>query len=122
MCAYREGRLSFTDLLRSHADRVQAGVPVSYIVFDLLAVPGRDVRALPLRDRWELLGTALGEAGPPLQRVPATQDEEIARAWFRDLREAGVEGIVAKSLGSSTAPAPPGPGGRSGTPTRWTRS
>ncbi|MFF6899484.1 ATP-dependent DNA ligase [Streptomyces hydrogenans] len=101
LCAYREGRLSFTDLLRSHADRVQAGVPVSYIVFDLLAVPGRDVRALPLRDRRELLGTALGEAGPPLQRVPATQDEETARAWFRDLREAGVEGIVAKSLGST---------------------
>ncbi|MFD4376386.1 DNA ligase [Streptomyces sp. NPDC058486] len=101
LCAYREGRLSFTDLLRSHADRVRAGVPVSYIAFDLLAVPGRDVRALPLRDRWELLGTALSEAGPPLQRVLATRDEETARAWFRDLRDAGVEGIVAKALDSA---------------------
>ncbi|MFB7410963.1 DNA ligase [Streptomyces sp. NPDC056202] len=100
LCAYRDGRLSFTDLLRSPADRARAGVPVSYIVFDLLAVPGRDVRALPLRDRWELLGTALLDAEPPLQRVLATQDEETARGWFRDLRDAGVEGIVAKSLAS----------------------
>ncbi|MFD8014128.1 DNA ligase [Streptomyces sp. NPDC058955] len=101
LCAYREGRLSFTDLLRSHADRVRTGVPVSYIAFDLLAVPGRDVRALPLRDRWELLGAALSEAGPPLQRVLATGDEETARGWFRDLREAGVEGVVAKAMGSA---------------------
>ncbi|MEU3687052.1 ATP-dependent DNA ligase [Streptomyces narbonensis] len=101
LCAYRDGRLSFTDLLRSHGDRVRTGVPVSYIAFDLLAVPGRDVRALPLRDRWELLGTALREAEPPLQRVLATLDEETARGWFRDLRAAGVEGIVAKSLGSA---------------------
>ncbi|WP_435974033.1 ATP-dependent DNA ligase [Streptomyces sp. Qhu_M48] len=101
LCAYREGRLSFTDLLRSPADRARAGVPVSYIAFDLLAVPGRDVRGLPLRDRWVLLGAALREAGPPLQRVLATLDEETARGWFRDLREAGVEGIVTKSLGST---------------------
>ncbi|MFI8367165.1 DNA ligase [Streptomyces sp. NPDC085466] len=106
LCAYREGRLSFTDLLRSHADRVRSGVPVSYIAFDLLAVPGRDVRALPLRDRWELLGTALREAGPPLQRVLATEDEETARAWFRDLREAGVEGVVAKAMGSAYRSGP----------------
>ncbi|MEU2115805.1 DNA ligase [Streptomyces sp. NPDC016459] len=100
LCAYREGRLSFTDLLRSPADRARTGVPVSYIAFDLLAVPGRDVRALPLRDRWELLGAALREAEPPLQRVLATLDESTARDWFRDLRDAGVEGIVAKTLGS----------------------
>ncbi|MFH9724177.1 DNA ligase [Streptomyces sp. NPDC017254] len=101
LCAYREGRLSFTDLLRSPADRARAGVPVSYIAFDLLAVPGRDVRGLPLRDRWELLGAALREAEPPLQRVLATLDEETARGWFRDLRDAGVEGIVAKTLSST---------------------
>ncbi|GHJ94990.1 hypothetical protein SNE510_45090 [Streptomyces sp. NE5-10] len=68
LCGYLGGRLGSTDLPRPRADRTQAGVPVSSVVFDLLAVPGRDVRALPPRDRWELLGTPLGEAGPPLQR------------------------------------------------------
>ncbi|MFE9408182.1 DNA ligase [Streptomyces sp. NPDC006704] len=104
LCAYREGRLSFTDLLRSPGDRAQAGVAVSYIAFDLLALPGRDVRALPLRDRWDLLGAALQDVGPPLQRVLATLDEETARGWFRDLRPAGVEGIVAKALDSPYRP------------------
>lgn len=98
LCAYREGRLSFTDLLRSHRDRERAGVPVSYIAFDILAVPGRDVRALPLRERWELLGAALSGVGPPLQRVLATTDEATAHDWFRDMRAVGVEGIVAKAL------------------------
>ncbi|MGI5402907.1 ATP-dependent DNA ligase [Streptomyces sp. CA-135486] len=100
LCAYREGRLSFTDLLRSHRDRERLGVPVSYIAFDILAVPGRDVRALPLRERWELLGASLQDVGPPLQRVLATLDEETAHVWFRDMRAVGVEGIVAKALSS----------------------
>ncbi|WP_254708785.1 ATP-dependent DNA ligase [Streptomyces lunaelactis] len=100
LCAYRDGRLNFTDLLRSHSDRKLSGVPVSYIAFDILAVPGRDVRALPLRERWELLGAALQDVGPPLQRVLATLDEETAHVWFRDMRAVGVEGIVAKALNS----------------------
>ncbi|MFH8254832.1 hypothetical protein [Streptomyces roseolus] len=83
LCAYRQGRISFTSLLRSHADRVRGGVPVSYIAFDLLAVPGRDVRALPL------------------QRVPVTEDEETARGWFRGLLRAVGEGIVAERLDSA---------------------
>lgn len=100
LCAYREGRLSFTDLLRSAGDRRRAGVPVSYIAFDVLALPGRDVRPLPLVERWQLLGAVLAEVGPPVQRVLATLDEETARGWFRDLRPVGVEGIVAKALRS----------------------
>ncbi|MEV5969080.1 DNA ligase [Streptomyces sp. NPDC051921] len=104
LCAYREGRLSFTDLLRSHRDRERAGIPVSYIAFDLLALPGRDLRGRPLRERWELLGTALDGTGPPLQRVLATGDEETAREWFGALRDAGVEGIVAKAWNSTYRP------------------
>ncbi|WP_327374171.1 DNA ligase [Streptomyces sp. NBC_01216] len=104
LCAYREGRLSFGDLLRSPGDRARLGVPVSYIAFDLLALPGRDVRPLPLRERWDLLGSALADAAPPLQRVLATEDEDTARDWFRDLRPVGVEGLVAKALDSAYRP------------------
>lgn len=104
LCAYREGRLSFTDLLRSPRERERAGVPVSYIAFDLLALPGHDLRARPLRERWELLGAALAETGPPLQRVLATEDEGTAREWFGSLRETGVEGIVAKAWTSAYRP------------------
>ncbi|MFF3602119.1 DNA ligase [Streptomyces sp. NPDC002463] len=118
--AHRDGRLGSTDLIRSHADRVRAGAPVSYVAFDLLAVPGRDVRALPLRDRRELPGAALREAEPPLQRVLAPSDEETARGCFRDLWDAGVEGASRSGSTPPTGRAPPGPGARSGTPTRAT--
>ncbi|WP_242587071.1 DNA ligase [Streptomyces sp. MST-110588] len=101
LCAYRDGRLSFTDLLRSHDDRERSGVPVSYVAFDVLAVPGEDVRPRTLGERWELLGVVLRDVGPPLQRVLATQDEETARVWYRDMRAVGVEGIVAKALSST---------------------
>ncbi|MCY0933393.1 DNA ligase [Streptomyces sp. H34-S4] len=104
LCAYRDGRLNFTDLLRSRADRERSGVPVYYVAFDILAIPGTDVRGLPLRERWELLGAALGVAEPPLQRVLATLEEETARLWFREMRAVGVEGIVAKSLSSTYQP------------------
>ncbi|MET9953433.1 DNA ligase [Streptomyces sp. NPDC006339] len=104
LCAYREGRVSFTDLLRTHRERERAGVPVSYIAFDLLALPGHDLRGRPLRERWELLGAALAGTGPPLQRVLATDDEETARDWFAALREAGVEGVVAKAWNSTYRP------------------
>ncbi|MEU8616989.1 DNA ligase [Streptomyces sp. NPDC048623] len=104
LCAYRDGRLSFTDLLRTHRDRERAGVPVSYIAFDLLALPGHDLRTRPLRERWELLGAALAGIGPPLQRVLATEDEATARDWFDALRDTGVEGVVAKAWNSAYRP------------------
>ncbi|MEF2529008.1 MULTISPECIES: ATP-dependent DNA ligase [Streptomyces] len=90
-----------TDLLRSRADRERSGVPVYYIAFNILAIPGTDVRGLPLWERWELLGAALSDAEPPLQRVIATLDEGIAYLWFREMRAVGVEGIVAKALSST---------------------
>ncbi|MFF6776045.1 DNA ligase [Streptomyces sp. NPDC012637] len=104
LCAYREGRLSFTDLLRTHRDRERAGVPVSYIAFDLLALPGHDLRGRPLHERWDLLGAALAGIGPPLQRVLATDDEATAHEWFGALRDAGVEGVVAKAWNSAYRP------------------
>ncbi|MEU2545202.1 hypothetical protein ABZ618_07125 [Streptomyces roseolus] len=99
LCAYREGRIGFTDRMRD-------GVPVSYIAFGLLAVPGRDVRALP-RDRWKLLGTRT--------RGPRGAGSAICggRAW---------RGSSPSAWTRRTAPAPPGPGGRSGARRRWTRS
>ncbi|MEU5398351.1 ATP-dependent DNA ligase [Streptomyces sp. NPDC005963] len=104
LCAYRDGKLSFTDLLKPAAERQRLAVPVSYIAFDVLAVPGRDVRTRPLHERWSLLGEVLATVGPPLQRVLATEDRATADLWFHELRGAGVEGIVAKALDSPYRP------------------
>ncbi|RII15805.1 putative DNA ligase-like protein [Streptomyces sp. YIM 130001] len=107
LCAYRDGRLAFQELLRSPAARDRDGVPVYFIAFDALATPGRDLRSLPLRERWDRLDELLPPGVPGAQRVLATTAYETALTWYRDMRTVGVEGVVAKALDSpySTAAA-----------------
>ncbi len=76
-------------------------LPASYAVWDVLAHPEwGDVRARPYLERRGLLLGLLEGVGPPIQAVPATDDVEVARAWFEHLQAQGVEGIVAKRASS----------------------
>jgi ATP-dependent DNA ligase len=63
---------------------------VAYHVFDILWLNGSDVTALPLDARRALLSEL--PFSPPLQRVPAIEDE---RPWERACNE-GWEGVIAK--------------------------
>ena len=63
---------------------------VAYHVFDIMWLDGRDVTALPLVERRELLNALPLRA--PLERVPAMDD---AKPWERACRE-GWEGVIAK--------------------------
>lgn len=86
------------------AERAAAQSPASMLVFDVLAVEGRDVRHLPLVERKRLLAAVLADARPPLQQVPYTPDEEVARAWLADHAAtpgSGVEGLVVKAGGGT---------------------
>jgi bifunctional non-homologous end joining protein LigD len=58
--------------------------PASYVVFDLLALAGEDLRDQPLRDRRAALETLAREWAPPLQLSPMTDDIEVARRWMID--------------------------------------
>ena len=69
--------------------------PAQLVVFDLLYLD-QDVTLLPLEERWDLL-TRLDINGPTI-RVDPTRGEGIA--LFEAVREAGLEGIVAKKSGS----------------------
>ncbi|MEU6233806.1 DNA ligase [Kitasatospora sp. NPDC047058] len=102
--AYREGRIAFTELLRTRAARARAGVTTAFVAFDLLAMPGVDMRARPLAQRWEALLEALAGAGPVVQPVMATMDRAEALVWYERLADVGVEGIVARGLGTSYRP------------------
>ncbi|MEV5950369.1 ATP-dependent DNA ligase [Streptomyces sp. NPDC051993] len=55
-----------------------------------------DIRARPYLERRHLLLQLLENNGPPIQAVPATDDIEVARAWYEHLQDQGVEGVVAK--------------------------
>jgi bifunctional non-homologous end joining protein LigD len=72
-------------------------IPVVLILFDVLHLSGRNTRELPYEDRRQLL-EGLGLEGPRLQ-TPGWHPGE-GRKLLAASREQGLEGVVAKRLGS----------------------
>ncbi len=83
-----------------------AGPPATFVVFDLLHLDGRAVRALPYSRRRELLDQLLADG--PRWRVPRLLAGPL-EAVLTVTRDAHLEGVVAKRLSS-----PYEPGRRSG--------
>ena len=105
-----EGRPSFHRLgPRIHAERpldvlrVQAEVPVCYLVFDLLALGDRDLRGLPLRVRKELLQRVVQGKGliRSLDHI-----ESNGQPLFDFCEQNRLEGVVAKRMSSVYRPGP----------------
>ncbi|MEV6977035.1 DNA ligase [Kitasatospora sp. NPDC093806] len=101
LVAWRGGRFAFEELLRTRQSRAAEDVVLGLIAFDVLALPGRDVRPLPLADRRRLLLAALADVPPPIQPVLATTDRTEALTWMERLADTGVEGLVCKAAGSA---------------------
>lgn len=105
LVAWRGGRFAFGELLRTRQARAAAPeVALGLIAFDVLALPGRDVRRLPLTDRRRLLLAALADVPPPVQPVMATTDRAEALEWMERLADTGVEGLVCKAAASPYRP------------------
>ena len=81
----------------ARARALAAESPASYVVFDLLAVNGVDIRGRRFDDRRAALED-LTDWSPPMQLSPITDDFETAKAWLADHADAGagIEGLVAK--------------------------
>jgi ATP-dependent DNA ligase len=84
----------------ANARRLAATRPANYVVFDLIAYNGGDLRRSPLRDRRQRLEQLFDGVGPPLVLSPATTDRGQAEAWLERYAAAhvGIEGVVAKGL------------------------
>ncbi len=68
-------------------------VPVFYYLFDLMFLDGRDLRALPLRDRKSLLRELITFGGP----LRDTEDRERdGLEFFAEACRSGWEGVIAK--------------------------
>jgi ATP-dependent DNA ligase len=97
-----DGALDFEALqLRIHpaASRVKQlsiQTPASIVFFDLLCNETSDLRNKPFFERRRQLEKLLSSASSPLHITPATDDCNIAEAWFRRFEGAGLDGIVAK--------------------------
>jgi ATP-dependent DNA ligase len=101
-----DGALDFPALLQrmastgARARQLAAARPANYVVFDLLALDGRDLRREPLRVRRLQLEEVLADADRSLVLSPATTDRQVAQGWLETYAAAqvGIEGIVAKGL------------------------
>lgn len=96
------GGLDFAALLqrlhpaRSRVEKLARETPASCVLFDLLALRGRDLRSKPLRERRVLLEQLLPRRRGRVFATPQTDRLDVAMRWYRELESAGIEGIVAK--------------------------
>jgi ATP-dependent DNA ligase len=105
LVVWRAGRFDFAalqDRLRSGRARVRglvAAEPAAFVVFDLLARNGKDLRDRPYWKRRRKLEKLLGAQLPDgLVLTPATTDPAVARSWMLAHTGTGLEGVVAKRL------------------------
>jgi ATP-dependent DNA ligase len=98
------GKLDFDALLqRIHpaASRVKllaSQTPASYVIWDVLALDGRDLRALTQAERRAELERSFAHVHAPIHLTPATLDRKVAEEWFERFEGAGLDGVVAKPL------------------------
>ncbi len=99
----RDGAPSFERMQRrlglrpERALAMRAEVPVTYMVFDILHLEGRDLAGLPYEQRRGVLD-GVGLSGPRWRTPPWYRGE--GDAVLRAAGENGLEGIVAKRLSS----------------------
>ena len=106
--AFHDGRPSFATLQnRIHvrdprrALELAAAHPVTYIVFDVLRLGGRDLTRLAFEDRRDLLEGLDLPAQPVLQVPPTYDDGDLLMAATK---AQGLEGVVSKRLSSRYHP------------------
>jgi ATP-dependent DNA ligase len=88
----------------SRVEKLAKATPASFVAFDLLAVDGRDIMALPQRERRAQLEQLLATIEPPIYLTPMTRDHAIAAEWLQRFEGAGLDGVIAKPEGSVYQP------------------
>jgi len=80
----------------SRVAKLAKETPAAFVAFDLIAIGGRDLRAVPQDERRVLLEQALAEAKPPIHLTPMTRDPAVASEWLARFEGAGLDGVIAK--------------------------
>ena len=82
-------------------DRIRKRIPVAFVVFDVLWLDGRDTTGLRLEERRELLDLIV-EPDDRIQKITHVEGE--GTAFVEAARAVGMEGVVAKRMGSPYLP------------------
>ena len=88
----------------SRVRMLAATTPAAYVAFDLLATGDEDLMHAPLAVRRDRLVATLDEPAAGLHLTRATTETDLARTWFEQFEGAGLDGVVAKPLGSTYQP------------------
>jgi ATP-dependent DNA ligase len=88
-----------------HLLRMARDHPAHYVVFDLLRdVDGQELLDVPLSERRARLADLLVNAPAQVPLSPQTTDLAEAQEWLNTWTAAGIEGVMAKRLGSRYEP------------------
>ena len=90
----------------SRVDKLAVETPAGFVAFDLLALGDESFMDRPLSERRAALVEALGhlDGSGPCFLTRTTEDPAEAERWFEEFEGAGLDGVVAKPLGSSYEP------------------
>ena len=87
--------------LQAYAKNPSPKGALTYAIFDILALDGKDLRKTPLITRKEKLSGVLKNAGPPLSLSGYVR--KMDKKSFARITEKGLEGVVAKKAQSEYA-------------------
>ena len=88
----------------SRAATLARETPASFVLFDLLAIGGEDVRARPQRERRALLDQAFAHLPAPMHVTAVTNDRALAAEWLERFEGAGLDGVIAKPVDAAYQP------------------
>lgn len=88
----------------SRVQKLAAETPASFVGFDLLAEGGTSLMDAAFADRRAALERVLSTATAPIHLSQTTQDAAVAERWLVEFEGAGLDGVIAKSLGAPYEP------------------
>ncbi len=88
----------------SRIDMLSERTPASFVAFDLLALGDEAYAERPFAERRAALEQALAGLTGPCYLTRTTTDPALAEEWFHRFEGAGLDGVVAKPLGSTYQP------------------
>jgi ATP-dependent DNA ligase len=89
----------------SRVARLAKESPASFVAFDLIAVDGQSLMAMPQHERRSRLEALLAHVTPPVYLTPMSRDSGVAQEWLTRFEGAGLDGVIAKP---AAAPYEPG--------------
>ena len=88
----------------SRVARLAKETPAAFVAFDALAADGRDLRGVAQSERRIQLEKLLAGVQPPIHLTPMTRDAAQALEWLSHFEGAGLDGVIAKSVGGTYQP------------------